>query len=148
MRAEIEQARPLDAGVVGRILSDTTDTADWLPRLYSRAEELMYAAQMIEAGWVSVVRVNGQIVGFLARRDAEIHGLFLQPDAQGQGLGRMLLTAAMTAETRLGLWVYQANVRAQSFYTSMRFTEVARTEGSGNDAQLPDIRYEWRERVA
>lgn len=148
MTAKIEPARSLDAGDIGRILSDNTDAADWLPRLYSRAEELMYAAQMIEAGWVSVIKVNGQIAGFLARQDAEIHGLFLRPDAQGQGLGRMLLTAAMSAEKRLGLWVYQANLGAQSFYKSMRFAEVGRTEGSGNDAKLPDIRYEWRERVA
>ena len=146
--ARIEPARSLDAGAVGHILSETTDALDWLPRMYSRAEELMYAAQMIEAGWVSVARVNNQIVGFLARQDAEIHGLYLRPDAQGQGLGRMLLKAAMSAELRLGLWVYQANVGAQGFYRSMRFAEVIRTEGAGNDAKQPDIRYEWRERVA
>ncbi len=44
----------------------------------------------------------------------------------------------------LGLWSYAANGVASHFYGLRGFEEVARTDGSGNEAGLPDIRFEWR----
>lgn len=144
MNAHIESAQPLDAGGVGEILSNATDAAAWLPRLYSRAEELRFAGQMIDAGWVQVARRQGQIAGFLAHAGSEVHCLYLAGDVQRQGLGRALLDKAKATEAHLGLWVYRDNIDAQRFYKAMGFVEVARTNGAANDARLPDIRYEWR----
>jgi len=49
---------------------------------------------------------------------------------------------------KLGVWSYQNNERASHFYERAGFVEVIRTDGEGNDAHLPDIRYEWyRENV-
>ncbi|MEP2028525.1 MAG: GNAT family N-acetyltransferase [Paracoccaceae bacterium] len=144
MNFHITSARSLDAGGVGEILSDATDEAAWMPRLYSRAEELKFAGEMIDAGWVEVARNEGQIAGFLARSGAVIHCLYLARQKQRQGVGRALLDRAKSAQEHLELWVYQRNTRAQKFYRAMGFVEAARTDGGANDAGLPDIRYEWR----
>ena len=144
MNVRIDPARPLDAGGIGAILSNATDAAAWLPRLYSRAEELKFVGEMIDAGWVQVVRRQDQIAGFLAQAGSEVHCLYLTRDEQRQGLGRALLDKAKATEAHLGLWVYQDNIDAQRFYKSMGFVEVSRTNGTANDAGLPDIRYEWR----
>lgn len=144
MSVEIDPARALDAGAVGAILSHATDAAAWLPRLYSRAEELGFAGEMIDAGWVQVARKQGKIAGFLARDGSEIHCLYLARDAQRQGLGQALLDKTKATEAHLGLWVYQDNTQAQRFYKAMGFVEVTRTDGTTNDVGLPDIRYEWR----
>ncbi|AXI55734.1 hypothetical protein SuNHUV7_24110 (plasmid) [Pseudoseohaeicola sp. NH-UV-7] len=144
MTVSLDAARPLDAGAVGAILSRATDDAPWLPRVHSRAQEIRFAADMIDAGWVQVARRNGAIAGFLSRNGADIHGLYLDPSVQRQGLGRAFVQAAQAVEPALRLWVYQANMNAQAFYRALGFCETQRTDGSGNDAGLPDIRFEWQ----
>ncbi len=144
MTVSLDVARPLDAGAVGAILSQATDDAPWLPRVHSRAQEIRFAADMIDAGWVQVARKNGAIAGFLSRDGADIHGLYLDPAAQRQGVGRAFVQAAQAVEPALRLWVYQANENAQAFYRALGFRETQRTDGAGNDARLPDIRFEWQ----
>ena len=139
----IAPARSLDAGAVGDVLSSANDALPWLPRVHTRAEEIRFAGDMIDAGWVQVARQGPEVVGFLARAREEVHALYLAPDVQGQGIGTALLNHAKSACHRLGLWSFQANARAARFYARAGFAEVARTDGAGNDARLPDIRFEW-----
>ena len=143
MQFEIRPAQSLDAGGVGAVMGQANDAFDWLPRVHSRAQEVGFASQMINAGWVEVVRQGGMVKGFLAREGAEIPGLYLHPDLQGRGIARLLIDRAKRAQPHLGLWVFQANARAQHIYRRAGFHEVARTQGHGNDAGLPDIRFEW-----
>lgn len=139
----ISQARTLDAGAVGHILSASNDMMPWLPRLHSAAEEIMYAGDMIEAGWVRVAKKSGKVVGFIARWEEEVHALYVLPDAQDSGVGTSLLDDAKAETNKLALWSYQANSSATRFYGLRGFTETARTDGSENDVGLPDIRFEW-----
>ena len=76
-----------------------------------------------------------------------MHALYVAPDRQGQGVGSDLLRAAQTRHSSLGLWSYQANAGAARFYARHGFREITRTDGAGNEAKLPDIRFEW-ERTA
>ena len=43
----------------------------------------------------------------------------------------------------LGLWTFQANLRAQAFYRQNGFVEDDRTDGDGNDEKLPDVHFTW-----
>jgi len=140
----IKPARSVDAGDVGTILSDAVDALDWLPRLYTRAEEIAFAAQMIEAGWVQVARQDRIVLGFSARDGAELHCLYVARAAKGSGIGAALLDHAKTASATLGLWSYAADTGAHRFYKKQDFVETARGDGSGNDAGLPEIRFEWK----
>lgn len=139
----VTAARSLDAGVIGDILSATNDQMPWLPRVHSAAEEIKYAGDMIDAGWIRVAHVEEKVVGFIARDDTQIHALYVLPEAQHQGVGTALLEDAKQTCDILRLWSYQENLMATRFYASRGFAELERTDGSSNDARLPDIHFEW-----
>ena len=103
---------------------------------------------MVEAGWVRVARVDAEVFGFVARRANELLALYVAPGAQGYGVGTALLSDAKSHCPALGLWSYQANLGAARFYQREGFQEIQRTNGQGNEAKLPDIRFEWKREVA
>lgn len=139
----LRAATPLDAGRVGAILSAWIDETPWMPRVHTRAQDIAHASMMVDRGWVTVSEDN-EITGFLARDSDDIHALYIAPEARGQGTGSQLLTQAMQQEPKLTLWTFQANTGAQSFYERHGFVATRRTDGSGNDEGLPDIRYDWQ----
>ena len=65
----------------------------------------------------------------------------LDAAAMAQVLGGWILAKA--GRDRLELWTFQANTRAIAFYRREGFVEAARTDGSGNDEKLPDLRLVW-----
>lgn len=151
----IRPAQPTDAGAVAAILSQFIDTTDWMPRLYTRAEELSFAGIMVDRGWVLVAEPAGQgagIAGFMALDGGFIHALYVAQAQRGQGVGQTLLDHGKAGSNRLELTTFQANTGAQRFYARAGFREVGRGDGCGagsvNDEGLPDIRLIWeRERT-
>lgn len=139
----IRPARTLDAGKLADIMGAANARLEWLPKLYSGAEEIMLVGDMIEAGWVRAAYVDEVLAGFIARKGTEIHALYLQPHLQGQGIARKLMVDAQRKAKKLGLWSYQGNERATRFYGKAGFAEMSRSDGENNEARLPDIRFEW-----
>ncbi|MEL6452882.1 MAG: GNAT family N-acetyltransferase [Pseudomonadota bacterium] len=144
----LRPARSTDAGKVGAILSGFVDATPWMPRLHSRAEDVSFAGQMIDRGWVTVALQGAEVAGFLAQNGDDIHALYIKPSAQRQGCGRALLHHAQGLRDRLTLWTFQANTGAQAFYAAHGFHEVARTDGAENDEGLPDIQMQWQKEPA
>ena len=144
----IRPAGTMGPSKLADILAAANAQLEWLPQLYSSAEEIGLIAHMIESCWVKVAYVDDVVVGWIARKGTEIHAFCLRPDMQGKGVGRALMLDAQRNAKKLGLWSYQNNECASHFYERAGFVEVTRTDGEGNDAHLPDIRYEWyRENV-
>lgn len=141
---EIRPARLLDAGVLGEIMGAAQDCQAWLPRIYTRAEQIQHCDQMIASDWVSVAHYNSEIVGFVALEGTYIHSLYLHPDAQRKGFGGCLIDASKRRSNHLRLNSYQRNLAANRFYHAVGFVEVVRGDGRGNDVGLPDIEFEWR----
>ena len=143
--AEIVVTDPtsLDAGKIGAILSEHVDMTEWHPRVHSRAEEIHFASRMIALGWVRVARLDGAVIGFLARDRHDIVALYIHSGAQRQGVGKTLMLDAKQSKTHLTAWSYAQNIQAQNFYQSEGFTEDHRTDGCQNDLKLPDIKYTW-----
>nr|WP_254436209.1 GNAT family N-acetyltransferase [Ruegeria arenilitoris] len=122
---------------------------DWMPELHSRAETIAFCGWMIDQNWVTVAETDAGVVGFLALKGTEIHSLYLTPAVCGRGIGQCLLEQAKSDQAELSLYAFQANRGACRFYERNGFAEVARSDGSGNDENLPDIKYVWhRERTA
>lgn len=139
----LRKARSTDAGAVGAILSQFIDETPWMPRLYTRAEDLAHAGRMIANGWVTVAENTQGVQGFVARDGCEIHSLYIATSAHRKGIGTCLLDGEKAHCDILYLWTFQNNLGAQSFYKAAGFTEIERTDGAGNDEALPDIRLKW-----
>ncbi len=144
----IRPAQPLDAGRLAAVMGQANARHLWLPRLYSGAQEIMFVGDMIDAGWVRVAMTGDEVAGFLARKGTEIQALYLRPHLQGRGIARALMFDAKSDAQALGLWSFQQNARAARFYRKAGFRETARTDGAGNDARIPDIRFEWQREAA
>jgi GNAT superfamily N-acetyltransferase len=74
------------------------------------------------AGWLGdravftwVDEVEGQVAGFAAIRDYVLRALYVDPAAQGAGVGSALLAAA-EAKGACALEVFEANGHARGFY--------------------------------
>lgn len=145
-RPGIGAARPVDAPAIAAILSDWIDETDWMPRVHKREQEQAFAADLVARGWVSVARIRGEVVGFLARDGTEVVALYVARGARGRGVGQALLARAKRQSPWLALWTFQFNQAARRFYEAQGFHEIARTGGAGNDEKLPDIRYAWERR--
>ncbi|HEX6819090.1 MAG TPA: GNAT family N-acetyltransferase [Ktedonobacterales bacterium] len=71
---------------------------------------------------------EGRVVGFIGVVDDEIAMLFVHPDWRGRGIGRRLLTHAVTTLGATRLDVNEQNDQALGFYRRMDFTVVGRSE--------------------
>lgn len=138
----LRPAWPTDAGKLARILWRFQECSDWLPDLYSEVETIALCGQMIDFGWVTVAE-GDSVQGFVARDKAEICSLYVDDQAKGQGLGTALLDHAKAHSPRLTLRSFQQNRPANRFYEHQGFVEVGRSNGFGNDENLPDIAYFW-----
>lgn len=145
---KVRAARSTDAGKVGAILSEFIDTTPWMPRVHTRAQDIGFAGFMIDKGWVNVATIAGTVTGFAACEGEKLHALYVAGCAQRSGVGSALLSACQARVDRLSLWTFQANAKAQTFYTHHGFAAIEHTDGAGNDEGLPDIRFEWTRKAA
>jgi len=73
--------------------------------------------------------------GFISLLGTFIGGLFVAPEYQGHGIGRLLVAHALTLKGELRLEVYTENTQAFSFYKSLGFKELSRR--AEDDEGLP-----------
>ena len=95
---------------------------------------------------IRIAQLGDEIVGFAARDGAWLEHLYLKPGWTGKGIGRELLEV-IVAEARMVtpiLWLYtfQCNTGARRFYERNGFTAVEFGDGTTNEENEPDVRYE------
>lgn len=139
----LRDARDLDAGALGAILSEFLGGTEWLPNLHTEAENIGFCGRMIGRGWVRVAMLEGKPAGFIARNEAEVNALYVAGWAQRRGVGTALIADAKAARDQLTLWTFQANAPALAFYAREGFMEVTSSDGANNDEKLPDVRLTW-----
>jgi putative acetyltransferase len=71
---------------------------------------------------------RGEVVGFVGASGAKVEMLFVTPTCMGQGIGRQLLTHAITVFGAQTLDVNEQNPQAVGFYLRMGFEVVGRSE--------------------
>lgn len=74
--------------------------------------------------WVATI--GGRATGFISLLGTFVGGLFVDPNHQGLGLGRNLVSHALALRGELSLEVYTDNVGAMGFYTAIGFKELSR----------------------
>jgi GNAT superfamily N-acetyltransferase len=100
---------------------------------------------------VWVAEEEGRLLGFLAIDRSERNGwdvlekLYVDPEAQNQGVGTLLLSQAKALRPDgLVLWVFQKNGGARRFYERHGFRPVKLTDGAENMEREPDALYAWK----
>ena len=121
MPVTIRPYRDADRAAVARVWCDSWQSTG-LPvaRLATEAANYERIGRELAAGWEVHLAWDGdRLVGFLALKleTGRLDQLFIAPEAQGTGIGRLLLDLA---KTRLpnGLWLRTSadNHRARRFY--------------------------------
>lgn len=143
MIAEIVKVRAGDGRAISTILSDWIAESKWMPNVHTIEEHKGYGAWLMKVSDVSVALAEDRVVGFMSLQDSDIQALYLSPDYRDFGIGRAFLNAAKSDVEKLGLWTFQKNTKARTFYLRNGFIEDQRTDGAGNDEKLPDIHFQW-----
>lgn len=117
--------------------SDTEDLLD----VWQRASEIAHhfldeeffpqERREIEERWLPIAETivyetEGRVVGFLSLIGNEVGAIFVDPDRQGQGVGRSLMDWARDARPWLELNVFEANTTGRRFYEAYGFAYVSR----------------------
>lgn len=80
-----------------------------------------------------VAESGGETLGFVGARDEHVELLYVAPEAQGKGIGPLLLAQLADGEGPRSVEVYADNTIGLGFYLSQGFREVRRdpTDGAG-----------------
>jgi len=75
--------------------------------------------------------------GFIGLSENHVEMLFVDPDLQGQGIGRALLDFARTSRTTLSVDVNEQNPQAVGFYQRYGFIQTGRSPLDGEGRPFP-----------
>lgn len=122
--------RPFEAADTSK-LSKIWFEASLLAHPFIGERRLMDQQALIEERYLPsaetwVATVSGQPAGFISLLETFVGGLFISPERQGLGIGRRLISHALTLKGELSLEVYTQNRRAMGFYRSLGFEELSR----------------------
>jgi GNAT superfamily N-acetyltransferase len=144
MTIRIRDAILADLPVVAALFSASRRLLTFLPGLHSVEEDYGFVAGLLSRATIRVaVGPDDQPVAMLVEDGDWIDHLYVAPAAVGNGAGSALLADAQSRHDRLELWCFAENARARKFYEDRGFVAVESTDGSGNEAGRPDIRYVW-----
>lgn len=79
----------------------------------------------LPASEVAVYERNSLVVGFYALHGNTLAAIFVQPELQGQGIGKALLAHAKSQRTELVLNVYKENEASCRFYLAQGFQVIS-----------------------
>ena len=93
---------------------------------------------------VWVAEAGQRLLGHLVLEGDWLEGLYVDPEAQGSGVGSALLDIAKLRRPEgFGLWVFVTNAKARSFYRAHGLIDLEETDGSANPENEPDLRMVW-----
>jgi ribosomal protein S18 acetylase RimI-like enzyme len=102
--------------------------------------------ELAEQGAIRVFDQDGTVVGYASVADNELTSLYVEPGAQGAGVGGRLLADAMeriraAGHARAWLYVYADNAQGRAFYERYGWERVSGLVGEGR-WRAPGYRYE------
>lgn len=141
----LRRAVAADAPAIAALFRRSRAVLSFLPELHTVDEDLWFVANvLIGEQQVTLAERDGQLLGFMAEHEGWITQLYLDPEVRRSGVGSALIADAKARNPELTLWCFAQNAAARAFYEARGFTVVEETNGAGNEARLPDVRYWWR----
>jgi ribosomal protein S18 acetylase RimI-like enzyme len=144
--ATLRAARAGDADRIAEIHLTARRTAmPWLARPHTDEETRTWVrGVLVPSGAVTVAERQGQVAGYTAVTDGWLEHLYVDPAAQGRGIGSALFAHAQALQPRgFRFWVFQRNTPALAFYARHGCVEVRRTTGEDNAEREPDVCLRW-----
>ncbi|MBV8396273.1 MAG: GNAT family N-acetyltransferase [Actinobacteria bacterium] len=142
---ELRRAGAADADAVADVFLAARAGMTYLPRLHTDEETRRWIADVMLERLEVWVAGDGAVRGFAALGKHDLEHLYVEPSAQGQGIGAHLLAHAKARRPKgLELWVFQRNDGSRRFYERAGFVPVFTTDGADNEEREPDARYAWR----
>lgn len=118
---------------------------EYLPALYTYEQTAWWVEHvMCPESELWIAERNGAPVGFAALRGDWLDHLYVEPSAQGRGVGEALLAKAKRRRSELHLRVFERNTGARAFYERSGFALVGASDGADNEERLPDLHLRWR----
>lgn len=137
-----------DAGRICEIFWAARARMPYLPALYTFEQTAWWVEHVMAAqSELRVAERDGNPVGFAALQEDWLDHLYVDPAAQGQGVGEALLAETKRRRSELRLRVFEQNTRARAFYERHGFTLVSASDGSENEEHLPDVHLCWKSRA-
>lgn len=129
--------------LTGLFLRARATAMPWLAVVHTAEETRRWVEHVVLAGpRVRVADDGGGPLGFAAVEGSWLEHLYVDPGAQGRGVGRALLEDALRAVPGpVSLHVFARNARARRFYEAAGFVLTAQGDGSGNEEREPDCTY-------
>ena len=117
----------------------------WLARPHTDEETRTWVrGVLVPSGAVTVAERQGQVAGYAAVTDGWLEHLYVDPAAQGRGIGSALFAHAQAAAApRLPVLGVPAQHPALAFYARHGCVEVRRTTGEDNAEREPDVCLRW-----
>ncbi|WP_441242399.1 GNAT family N-acetyltransferase [Tardiphaga sp. 768_D3_N2_1] len=132
MTCDIRSALAGDAADISRVIIRAlreTNAKDYTPDIIARVELSFGPAaveRLIDQREVFVAEMDNRVVGTASLDGQALRTMFVSPDAQGRGIGRLLVQRIeMVARDRgLAILMVPATVTAEAFYARLGFTAV------------------------
>lgn len=106
----------LDASIIAH---DFVKREFWASRLDDMKNIYLPAAETY------VYDKDGEVKGFFSLFEDSLAAIFVDPDCQGQGIGKKLIAKAKELRSVLKLTVYSKNTKSVKFYKSCGFKIIA-----------------------
>lgn len=142
----LTQALGSDADEIADVyLAARADTLPYLRQVHTDDEVRAWIREVaLKRAETWLAKRDGAIVGFIMLMGEEVEQLYVLPGNYRRGIGTTLLNLAKTKRPNgLYLYTFQRNTRARAFYETQGFRIIGTNDGTRNEEQEPDIRYQW-----
>ena len=132
MTCDIRPAQAGDAADISRVIIRAlreTNAKDYTPDIIARVELSFSPAaveRLIDQREVFVAEMDNRVVGTASLDGQALRTMFVLPDVQGRGIGRLLVQRIerVARERQLAILTVPATVTAEAFYARLGFTAV------------------------
>jgi N-acetylglutamate synthase-like GNAT family acetyltransferase len=132
MTCDIRPAQVGDAADISRVIIRAlreTNAKDYTPDIIARVELSFSSAaveRLIDQREVFVAEMDNRVVGTASLDGHALRTMFVLPDVQGRGIGRLLVQRIerVARERQLAILTVPATVTAEAFYARLGFTAV------------------------
>jgi GNAT superfamily N-acetyltransferase len=148
MTVTYRRAKSADGPSAARIVWSWGQETPWMTTLFDLDRMTEWWSQRFETDHVWIGENSEGVIGFCARDEDNIDGLYVHTEMRGKGVGKRLLDLAKENRDWITVWAHELNTEARRFYRREGLVEIWReTERHEDGVSLVDIEHRWERSV-